>query len=73
MIESRPAVPGTGRETPLPKEISLIDRDVLSQFSELLLCLLLLKNNQLKIIFMLKRHILECIIGYPSVVNVTDG
>lgn len=59
--------------THLQMEISLININVSykriksTQFSELLLCLLFLKNNQLKIINMPKRRIWGCSIFYfPS-------
>ena len=53
------------RETSLQIQISLINVNVSYKmvtstwFSELLLCLQFLKNNQLKMILMPKRHILE--------------
>ena len=54
--------PGTERETPLQMEISLISINISYkkkasiQFSELLLCLLFHKNNQLKAILMPETH-----------------
>lgn len=55
---------GTMRESPLQMEISLIlvnvsyKRVTSNQFSELLLCLQVLKNNQLKIMLMPEKHVL---------------
>lgn len=63
-----PLLPGTVREKPLLKEIVIIHVNVLQKgkfygFSKLgplisELCLLFIKNNQLKITLMTKRHIL---------------
>lgn len=69
--------PITESDTPVQMEISLINanvsytRVISAQFSELRLCLQPLKTNQLKIIVMPKRHILEGQIllsfsSYPS-------
>ena len=57
-------LPGPSREIPLQMEISLVnvnvpyERVASAKFSELFLCLMFLKINQLKIIVMPKRHIL---------------
>ena len=57
--------PGTGWETPLQTEVSLMNINVSykrvasTQCSDLLLCLHFLKNNQLKIIDKMRRHILR--------------
>ena len=62
------------RQTRLKMEISIINVNFLckmvdSTLSDLLLCLLFLKNNQLKIIFMPKRHIWEWHILLPFAEN----
>lgn len=72
-IQSYP-LPDTVRETPFQMEISLIHVNISHKrvtstwFSELLQCLQLLKNNQLKIINMPKRQLLgwQIILPYTT-------
>ena len=75
---SYPSFPGTERETSLQMEISLINvnisykRATATKFSELHLCLLFLKNNQLKIITMPTRHMLGWYILLPCRLKMSE-
>lgn len=70
------ALAGTERKTPLQTEISFINvsvpyKRITSQFSDLFLCLLFFKNNQLKVILMSKKQILKCLVQLPFIVNLS--
>ena len=70
-VVTHPPLPGTEKETHLKMEIPLIRVNVLQrvtfmQFSELLLYLQFLKNNKIKVICMLKGHMLVWQILLPQ-------
>lgn len=70
-----PPLPGTAKEMSLQIEIPLMNGNVSyknvnpSWFSELLTCLLFLRNNQLKIFNMPKTHILGWQILFPYAIK----